>query len=495
VYRSTPKEERRALHAEAARALAPRRGTPMKVPDAYQRAFHLHAAGDHAGLLRVLWPLIESLARRGQPHRVYALARWGLEALDAVPPTKRRNRLRLSFLEAAADAADRLGRRAMQRRWLDQLSDAKLSPESDPETLARVYLLHGRYAVSTGQYGLARGMLRNAVLLAEDLGGELLSEALRRLSAVQAHQGELDEARDLARRARESAAHDPQRAVAWLATGVIELLDDELEPALRAADRALSLLRGVKEWSLPGIAAAAHMLRGRTYRVAGRPRRALASMNRAVRMAQRSGERRLEGEATARLGGLLLDVNRVDEAEERLRDARTLAGEIEDRRGQALAGLWLGILMWEQEDPAAERQIESTVRLAREIGLGRVEALAVAIRARVRRDAGHLEAALRDADRARELVEVRGAELADRIVILGTRALVLKDAGRPKEARQIVTDLRRRLRRVNARISSEVTRRRHRVASTRLLEAVLSPEGVVYPRVRLPGSARGFLDG
>ena len=56
-------------------------------------------------------------------------------------------------------------------------------------------------------------------------------------------------------------------------------------------------------------------------------------------------------------------------------------------------------------------------------------------------------------------------------------------------------DLRQRLRQVNERIRNEVTRRRHRVASTRLLQSVLSPQGVVYPRVRFQESTEGLLRG
>jgi hypothetical protein len=74
------------------------------------------------------------------------LARWGLEALDSLPRTPQLSRQRIAFLEAAADASDRLGHREAQRRWLDALSDLNLSPENDREEVVRVYLLHGRYA-------------------------------------------------------------------------------------------------------------------------------------------------------------------------------------------------------------------------------------------------------------------------------------------------------------------------------------------------------------
>ena len=59
--------------------------------------------------------------------------------------------MRIELLEAAADAADRLGIREGQRAILDRLSDLELDPDEDAEAIGRVYLLHGRYAVSTGQ--------------------------------------------------------------------------------------------------------------------------------------------------------------------------------------------------------------------------------------------------------------------------------------------------------------------------------------------------------
>jgi serine/threonine protein kinase/predicted ATPase len=488
VYRAIPPDSRARLHAAAARALAPRTSASLSIADAFQRAFHLRAAGDPAALLRVLRPLLAVLIRRGQTHRVDALARWGLEALDALPATRARARLRIEFLEAAADAADRLGNRAQQRRWLDHLSDLELSPSSDAASLARVYLLHGRYAVSTGQYGLARGFLRNAVELAESSRARgLSSEALRRLSAVQAHVGELAEARKLAQAALESAEHDPQRAVAHIQAGVIELLEDELEPALRAVDRALALLRKTSDWTLPGVFAAAHMLRGRIYRLLGRPERALGAMQHAVRQARQAGERRLEMEATARMGGLLLDINRAEEAEARLRDALLIANEIEDRRGQTLATLWLGILLWEQSESSDRRQEAANLlaragTLAREMGLARAEALALAVQARIDREAGRAAAALEKSEKALQLLDLHGAELADRIVITGTHALVLH-AQDERRATDLIKRLRRRLRQENRRLQNPLLRKSQRDATTNLLAAVLSPDGVIYPRV------------
>lgn len=497
VYRAIPQARRVRLHALAARALAPRSdgdSAPgrLSLDDALQRAFHLRAAGESAKLLGLLEPLVEALLRRGQSGRVHTLARWGLEALDALRPSRARARQRLRFLEIAADAADRLGKREEQRRWLDTLSDLDFSPEHDTLDLARVYLLHGRFAAGTGQYGLARGMFRNAVALIEAVPGaeELQSEGLRRLAAVQIHIGELAEAQPLVQRAIELSQHAPQEALARLQSALIELLEDRIEPALREVDQAMRLLRRSSEWKLPGAHAAAHLLRGRIYRLAGRPRRALGALQHALRLAEQAGERRLEQEAGARLGGLLLDLDRPLEAEARLREALHVAEEIEDRRGRALAGLWLGILLWEQGEDEGLRLIESTLRLAVEVGLGRVEALALAVLARSALVRGDLVEARALSTRSLERLETNGAELADRILIVGTHAAVLHALGEADEVAQAaerVRELRRRMRREHERIENPVLRRRHRNASTRLLESALRPERRVWPRAELAG--------
>jgi hypothetical protein len=87
-------------------------------------------------------------------------------------------------------------------------------------------------------------------------------------------------------------------------------------------------------------------------------------------------------------------------------------------------------------------------------------------------------------EKAMALLDRFGAELSDRIVITGTHGLVLRTGGEEKRARELEKKLSDRLRRETARIRSPLLRLRHQRASLRLLEAVLSPEGPVYPRVR-----------
>ena len=66
-----------------------------------------------------------------------------------------------------------------------------------------------------------------------------------------------------------------------------------------------------------------------------------------------------------------------------------------------------------------------------------------------------------------------------------TVAFLLESLGRGEEARPRIRALRRLGERENRRITSPVMRQRHHRATSRLLEAVLSEEGPVFPRVRL----------
>lgn len=483
VYRSLSESRRVRMHAAAARALAPAPGAPLRVADAYQRAFHLRAAGHPSSLLGVLRPLLRALVVRGQVQRAHTVAVWGLEALDRLAPTPSRGRLRVELLEAAADAADRLGLRDQERYLLDRLAELELDPESQPELACRVYLLHGRYATGVGQHGLARGFLRNAVQLAEKAVDPMLaSEAGRRLALVQAQAGELVEARELSRAAARRTDDPRQVALAWLATSQLDILEDRLDRALRTIDRALRLMR--RKISPPplGMIAYAQMLRARSWRSAGVPARALAAASRGLQLAIQAGERRLEAELGARLGGMLLDLDRREDAEARLRDALATARSIEDPRAEVLAELGLGILLWEADDQEAAPTLERAARRADETGFRRAEALALAIWARVALLAGDLEAARGRSERAMALLEHHGSELNERIVITATRARVLVDADEEAAGRALLADLRRRMHRHNRRMEGQALRLAQRRYVARLLAASWSTEGVVFPR-------------
>ena len=151
--------------------------------------------------------------------------------------------------------------------------------------------------------------------------------------------------------------------------------------------------------------------------------------------------------------------------------------------------MFLGILLWEAADPEAAALLARAAELALEIGLNRIAAVSEALQARVLHEAGKLELALEHAERARVSLERFGAELADRIVIAGTLALVRRSLGEGARADEIEKSLRKRVAGEGAQIRSPLVRLRQARAAERLLEAVLSPEGPVYPRVRLEGPA------
>ena len=487
VYESIPPERRAALHAEAAHALGEIAAERSSASLSFHRAQHLRAGGRQAEVLAEIQPLLDDPRVVASAGQALTLARYGLEALDVLPASDEHAHLRLRLLELAADSADRLGARDDQRRFLDQLSRLPLDPDRDPAEVARVYLLHGQYAGSVGQYGLSRGWLGTAADLFARAGQtEQQGLAWLRLAYVQGHLGHLPEAERLAQASLDLADDDLGRARALTALATVSLVRDEYELTLRWIDRALQHLRACSDASSAlADLADTYLLQSRTYRLVGRPRRAFAALERSRRHAARVGDRRLEVEAGARLGRLLLDANQPAEAELELREARITAREIEYRRGEALASLFLGTLLAEGDDPEAAAVLERTTGVAHELGLGRVEALARALRARIALQRGLQDQAEVLSRTAFELFEPLGGELSDRIVIAATRSLVLLRNGSREEAHALAGELERRVRRVNERIREPILRQRHRRAAFRLLKASLTSEGPVYPRMAL----------
>src|SRR6185503_5029972 len=342
----------------------------------------------------------------------------------------------------------------------------------------------------TGQFGLARGWLKTAAALASRAKDRWLqSQALRRMAQIQAQIGEFAEARALARRALRTAEGENQRALAHLALAHVAVLQDEIEAALAGVGTALHELRRTSE-PRARVLAYAELLRGRIWRSAGQPKTALGSIQRALVLARRAGERRLEAEALARKAGLLLDLDRPELAKSGLRDALLLSDEIEDRRGQELSTLLLGLLEAEQGEPRAAVWLERALDLAREIGFYRAEAVGLALRARLARAGGDMGGAERDSVRALELLGRHGAELSDRIVIAGTRAFLLRKAGKEPEAERILVELERRARASGRRIRAPELRAAQKAYAEALLEAVLSGDGPVFPRRTSPAGPR-----
>jgi len=483
IYNGLGQADREQIHSAVADALAAQDGG-NNWETTFHRAHHLRQADRGDALLELLTPLIPSIPKSGQPERVLALAEWALEVSHNQPSTSPAELMDL--YEIAVDAANRLGRRDLERKLLDHMIELDLDLESDPMLAARVYLAHGRFSLGTGQMGLARGWLSNAVRFAREAEStELLCDGLRRLAILHGFSGDFETAREMAEEALECATDPRRRAFSSLARAQIAVIENRISDALEDVARTRAELAEIEVDGLEGAHAAVDMMRARISRSVGRHGRSLAAASRAVQRAKRSGDRRLEVEAMARLGGLEIDLGRFEAAEERLRDARSLALEIEDKGGHALVEMWLGILFWELDHPEAEYTLERTVELASEIGHHRLHALALAVLARQRSSLGNHEAALALAREGAELLERYGAELTDRIVIFGTLALAEGLAGNESLSRSLARKLRRRVRRESRTLENEELRTSQREYAEGLVTATLSSEGPLYPPIRV----------
>ena len=482
-------ERRRRGHLAVARALSELEAQRGMRPS-FRRAFHLREGEALTELLSILPGMLERLASAGHPHRLATLAGWGLEALDVREDVGGPRRL---FLESLAGAADRLGERAEQRAALDGLGELELDLERRPAEGARVYLLHARFSIGGGEFGLARGLLRNA----EDLANRAArssaarshqlasdrSEIARLSGRIALEHGDLVEAR---RRAKEAAALAPDpvaSAHADILDALIFIHEGDPEAALVTLTRLRRSLRR-NERSLGATAARAEssLVAGRAWRLIGRLRMADRAFERAGELALRGGEGRIEVEVAARHGRLLADVGREREAELMLRDALFAARRTEDRRGEATASLFLGILVGEKGLSGAADLIRRAHRLSTALGLQRHLALTVAVEARLARESGDRREALRFARQAHALADEHGAELPDRIVISATLSLALTEAGQTKRAIQVRRSIERRIRSDNERLGSRLKRRRHLRWTRALLESALSADGPLYPR-------------
>lgn len=485
----TPRRARRGhlAVAQALHDLEVRRGRRPS----FRRAFHLREGGAIDELLSILPEMLRRLANAGHPHRLATLAGWGLQALDARENLSGPRRL---FLESLAGAADRLGERAEQRAALEGLGELELNLDERPAVGAHIYLLHARFSLGGGEFGLARGLLRNAEGLADRaaLEGSISdrsqldadrSEIARLSGRLALELGDLATAR---RRAEEAAAHAPDpvaSAQARILDALIFIHEGDPESALMTLTRLRRSLRR-NERSLGATAARAEssLVAGRAWRLVGRLRLADRAFERAGELALRGGEGRIEVEVAARHGRLLADVGRERDAELKLRDALFAARRTEDRRGEVTASLFLGILTAEQGLAGALDLVRRAHRLSTSMGLKRHLAIILAVEARLARESGDHQELFRYALEAQRLTDEYGAELPDRIVISATLSLALSRNGQTKRAVQVRRAIERRIHEDNRRLGSRLKRRRHLRWTSALLESALSADGPLYPR-------------
>ncbi len=447
-------ERRRRLHRLIVRRLEAEGAAMGTLSARLELARHLRSAGEPRALLDHLAALMELVARRGSPQRVLRLAHWGLEALDELPASRFTTELELELLELGVDAADRFGNRSAERELLSRLmerSDADGSPP--PATVARLALLHARYSSALGQVEIATRLLAHAVEHATLAGDPaLISEAHRRLARSLSALGRFDESHDHLEKSRALATGEHQQALVHFARAQNHILLDQLDPADEELEAGLRRLRDLDLVPL-GLFAGANLLRARLLRSYGATGRALAAARRAIEQTRQSGERRFEAEALARAGSLELELGRFEEAEVELREARLLARETEDPRAGCLVELALFASLAERDVVEAGRSLERASELAREIGFGRGEAVALALRSRLQLRRGRPQLALIDSEQALDGLERFGAELSDRITICGSRAAALRHAGATRDAKAAESELRAHVARVRKGVS------------------------------------------
>tara|TARA_R110002072_G_scaffold10443_9_gene48562 strand:+ start:2773 stop:6180 length:3408 start_codon:yes stop_codon:yes gene_type:complete len=475
---------RRELHMAAAHALDTADKNDTTTGRSFERAYHLHAAEAWDALLAVTMTLMERATLEGHPERAVSMASWGLEALDRGAHHPEPRLARFDLLTTAADAAGRAGNRAQESRALDRLVDLPLDPELEPARMGHVYLLHGHHAADTGRFGLARGMLRNSAIWLErgkDLEGA--SEARRRLAEVHIASGDLRGGAREARAARDLARSPATASFARVITAEVGLLEDRFEPALRQVERVLRRLRDENSTRLISeVRARASMIRSRILRQMGRFLRAHAAVEQAAREARISGERSLEAEAAARRGRLLVDLNRERDALRVLRDVLWTAREIQDARVEVLGELFLGTLLAEQNQAEGEQHLARAATLAASFGMQRVEGLSLSLLARVAWHDHDFELAMERSTKAMSKMELVGAELGDRIVIVATHALILESLGESASAARIDRKLREHVSKTRSRLRLGWLRQRHDLTIAPLIELARSPSGPIYPR-------------
>ncbi len=483
VLRSTMPARRERLHSKVAAALAAAGAAP------FERAFHLRMAGSGRELLELLDQHMSDLRETLPARRVRTLARWGLAVLDAENGPEDSD-LEPALLEAAAESAGRLGRREEQREWLDRLAGLDLDEDRRPGLAARVYLLHGMAAAERGTYGIARGMLRNARLVAEKAGDDrTVLEARLARGEVHVACGAIPEAREDLNPVASSSAPEGDavlRARARLALGLADLLEDNFEEALRSATAAAEELADRQNPRAATAMAEAHLLRSRIERILGRARHAWEGLASAAALAVRADNRRLEVEIAARRGRLLLETGHGREAELELREARWQAGEIEDPAGRTTAELFLGVCLAEQKLPEGAQLLERVRRELGRLGLRRLQALAEALVSRAALMRGELAVSQTHLELAQSKLELYGAELQDRIVIEGSAAIVAEATGRRSEARSLERRMVQRIRTEVARIGDPALRKGLRQSAGAGVRAAFSLEGPIYPH--LPGA-------
>jgi CHAT domain-containing protein len=192
---------------------------------------------------------------------------------------------------------------------------------------------------------------------------------------------------------------------AWHTLGQVHFDLGHTEDAITLLDRALPLREGD-----PARTATTLQVLGSSYHERGEADRARNALERALELKRTSGDRVGEAAVLRTLARIELERGQQARAAERAEEARVLAERLGNPEGIAWALVLLG--RGAEDSAASIAHLDAAIELAQRIVEPAVEADARTERARRLRDAGRLQEALADLDRAFVIVEQRRASVA-----------------------------------------------------------------------------------
>jgi len=269
-----------------------------------------------------------------------------------------------AVLVARVDAAEArwhaAAGRLEQALELGRRTLSELHPHPARRLEASLQIDVASWASDRGQLEEARGLLREALGLARQLQDlRLEARILTRLGALYHDLGRLEVASEhlvLALEQQERVGDRRQAGICRGHLGVIEAERDRLDQALALLDGALSALEDAEDPRLEGWFLG---WRAAVLTRQGRRDQALTATRRALERLDEADDPRLRGRIVARSVRLLLDLGQSREARSAVARARSLAEQVGDADGLAVAGFLAQRMAGSKGTLAEPRRLEA----------------------------------------------------------------------------------------------------------------------------------------
>ncbi|MBK9712018.1 MAG: helix-turn-helix transcriptional regulator [Kouleothrix sp.] len=324
------------------------------------------------------------------------------------------------------------GRILTVERWLGRL------PDEWRQTLPRASLAFGWALLLRGRYAEVEPYLQQAEAAIGPDDRSLRGELHAQRAALANTQGRAAEALDHARQAIDNVAPDNLfvQGMAHFAMASAQRDAGDTDAAIAAYERAIPLCRAAGQ-PLPEMLGRAHL--GYLYIVQGRLRRAETTTRPALASPVRSPA---SSAVRAALGEVLLEWNRLDEAELQLQQAQALARQSGHNAALVRIQTLIARLRWAQGDaPGAQAMLDEAAAQLQQGAPGWVEPLLVAEQAQLWLNQG-------TAGTAERLLGRRGARIDPaeghvREVLPLMRVRLLHHQGRHAEALALADEVAR----------------------------------------------------